>query len=285
MIMTIEVVGPEQRKGTPRVTDSTLDFQMPEPEHNGFIRTLNQMGYMTSTLDPFSAAFVEFSAEDCRNDLSKPALEIGAAYGVATIAALKLGARVIANDIDSRHLKILKDRTPKIFKPNLQLLPGKFPDDLEIKPGTLGAVLVCRVLHFFTGPEIEVAAAKLFEWLKVGGKVFIVAETPYLNGWQAFTSEYENKKGGGSTWPGFVEEVKRYKPERAAFLPPSMHLLDPEVLSRTFLNAGFKIERCETFARTDFPVDLQLDGRESVGLIAVKHCEANHLCTKDTSGT
>jgi ribosomal protein L11 methylase PrmA len=33
------------------------------------------------------------------------ALDIGAAYGVATIAALRTGAEVIANDIDEIHLQ------------------------------------------------------------------------------------------------------------------------------------------------------------------------------------
>ena len=36
--------------------------QMPSAEPNGFIKTLNNMGYMTSTIDPFSRSFVEFSS-------------------------------------------------------------------------------------------------------------------------------------------------------------------------------------------------------------------------------
>ena len=34
---------------------------MPEVESTGFIKTLNNMGYMTSTLDEFSQAFVDFA--------------------------------------------------------------------------------------------------------------------------------------------------------------------------------------------------------------------------------
>jgi hypothetical protein len=49
-----------------------------------------------------------------------------------------------------------------------------------------------------------------------------------------------------------------------------MHFLDPEVLARVFTAAGFIIEKAATFARPEFPKDIQLDGRESVGLIAIK---------------
>jgi len=61
---------------------------MPAPEPNGFIQTLNKMGYMTSTLDRFSQAFVDFAPK-----APGRALDIGAAYGVA--ASLALYARTM----------------------------------------------------------------------------------------------------------------------------------------------------------------------------------------------
>lgn len=67
-----------------------------------FINTLNGMGAMTTNLDPFSEAFVEFSGS-----CDFPVLEIGAAYGIATTAALSKGASVIANDLDQQHLEYL----------------------------------------------------------------------------------------------------------------------------------------------------------------------------------
>ena len=59
-------------------------------------------------------------------------------------------------------------------------------------------------------------------------------------------------------------------PERGASLPPKMHFLDPEVLTRVFAKAGFIVEKAHTFARPEFPKDIQLDGRESVGIVARK---------------
>jgi hypothetical protein len=238
---------------------------MPTPEVNGFVRTLNNMGYMTSTLDVYSNAFVDFAAKG-----PGPALDIGAAYGVATLPALESGAKVIANDIDPQHLEILAERASEASRGRLKLMPGSFPEELSIEPNSLGSILICRVMHFFSGPALEKAALKMFEWLAQGGKVFIVAETPYLKNFQSFIPTYEARKAAGDPWPGFIEDVMAIAPERGASLPPKMHFLDPEVLTRVFTKAGFVVEKAATFARPEFPEDIQLDGRESVGLIARK---------------
>ncbi|NDD72166.1 MAG: class I SAM-dependent methyltransferase, partial [Actinobacteria bacterium] len=57
---------------------------------------------------------------------------------------------------------------------------------------------------------------------------------------------------------------------RRSNLPKAMHFLDPEVLTRVFREGGFQVEEASVFARPEFPDDLRLDGRESVGLIGVK---------------
>lgn len=244
---------------------TTGSIQMPVAEPNGFVKTLNNMGFMTSTLDVFSKEFVEFSPK-----ASGPVLDIGAAYGVASLPALESGARVIVNDIDPRHLDILRERAPESARSRLELAPGAFPDGLSFAPGSIGAVLICRVMHFFDGPAVEHSAQVLFRWLASGGKVFVVTETPYLKNFQNFIPTYEARRAAGDTWPGFVDDVMAIAPERGASLPPKMHFLDPEVLTRVFVKAGFIVEKAHTFARPEFPEDIQLDGRESVGIVARK---------------
>ncbi len=261
----------------------------PTAEPNGFIKTLNNMGYMTSTCDPFTEEFVEFSRSQ-----RKPVLDIGAAYGIATKKALAVGAAVIANDIDARHLEILAneveveqiasdstsfdDKSAKkvVTEKNgsthhsrLTLLPGDL-NEIQVSEKSVSAILVCRVLHFFTGPQIESVARKLYQWLESGGRIFIVAETPYLKNFENFIPIYENRKRQGVEWPGFIDDVMAVAPERGEFLPRQMHLLDPDVLKCVFESAGFKTVKCNTIARTDFPEDIQLDGRESVGYIGEK---------------
>jgi len=245
--------------------NNEIPLMMPEPDANGLFRTLNSMGTMTPAPDIFSKAFIEFAP-----NAPGRCLDIGAAYGVATLPALRNGASIIANDIDERHLQILASRVPPGHRSRLELAPGSFPDNLDFPAGSLGAVLICRVMHFFDGPRIERAAAKVFSWLASGGKVFVVSETPFIGTAKAFFPTYEARLKSGNPWPGVVENVSAHDPKRAGSLPSLFHLLDDRVLSRVFTAAGFTIERAEYFARPDYPSDIRLDGRESIGLIAAK---------------
>jgi hypothetical protein len=236
------------------------------PSSGGWIPTLNNMGYMTERLqDPFSHAFVEFSTI-----APGPSLDIGAAYGVATLEVLRRGGIAIANDLEEKHLEILASRTPRGLRKNLILRPGRFPDEIDFESGSLGAVLVSRVFHFFEGPLIERSARKIFSWLAEGGRVFVVAETPYTGYFIRYAPIYEERKKRGDRWPGFIEDLPKYNTSRETSLPPQMHVLDPEILTRVFHEAGFTVEKSEIFARPDFPPDIRLDGREGVGLIAVR---------------
>lgn len=237
---------------------------MPTPEPGGFVKTLNNMGFMTSVLDPYSQAFVDFAPHG-----PGPALDVGTAYGVAALAALEAGANVIANDLDARHLQILQNRAPALLQSKLSLAPGDFPRSLHFQDGSLGAVLICRVFHFFSPEVIEESVRTLFRWLAPGGKAFIVTETPYVRTLKSFIPVYEQRRKDGALWPGLVN-VAEVDPALCAALPERMNLLDPDVLTRVFRQAGFKVEKVGTMARTDFPERLQLDGRESVGIIGVK---------------
>jgi polyketide synthase PksJ len=125
-------------------------------------------------------------------------------------------------------------------------------------------------MHFFDGPKIQRAAEKVMGWLAVGGKVFVVSETPFLGTIRSFFPTYQARVKAGDLWPGLVENVAAHDPTRADILPPLMHFLDEPTLRRVFSKAGFVIERLEMFARPDFAPDIQLDGRESIGLIARK---------------
>jgi SAM-dependent methyltransferase len=239
---------------------------MPEPDNFGFVRTLNNTGYMTTYLDAVSEAWVQAAAQS--TGLSA---DIGAAYGVATLAALRGGAKVLAVDLDSRHLEVLYKRAESQgLAEHLQVLAGNFPFGISIDDESLTNVLICRVLHFFDGKKLQEAINWCFSKLQPWGRIFLVNETPYLRNFQNFIPIYEKRKADGREFPGFIEDVKAIAPERAPFLPAQMHLLDEEVLSRVCQKAGFLIERATLIPRPHFPSDIQLDGRESVGVIAHK---------------
>ena len=202
---------------------------MPEPLEGGLINTLNSMGTMTPSPDVFSRYFSEFAPK-----APGRSLDIGAAYGVATLPALRNGASVIANDIDERHLKILLRRVPQEHLGRLELVAGEFPEKLDFPDGSLGAVLICRVMHFFDGLRIERAAAKVMRWLAPQGKVFVVGETPYIGTARAFFPTYEARLKAGDLWQGVVENVAAHDPKRATLLPKLFHLLDERITARLY---------------------------------------------------
>ena len=237
---------------------------MPEAR-DGFVPTLNRQGFMSLRPDACMQAFIAFAGTS-----SAPVADIGAAYGVATIPALEAGAHVIAVDVDEEHLAILEQRVPSACRHRLRTIAASFPEDLELDQGSIGAFLVAQVVHFLSPDRLELAASRLFEWLIPNGKVFLTTASPYLGNLKAFVPVYEARKRAGDPWPGYVPDVLQYGPE--PWLNPflSMLLVDPETLSRVFRQAGFVVEQAELIARPELPPQLQLDGREAVGLVVRK---------------
>lgn len=234
-----------------------------------FIVTRNQMGFMTVAPDPFSQALIDFAPY-----APGPMLEIGAAYGVAAIRALEKGVQVIANDLAPEHLEILRQKTPEHLRSNLTLKPGRFPTEIDFPDASLGCVLSCRVIHFLDGDEIRAALSMLYRWLKPGGKICIVVETPYVKPFQPIIPQYEARVRNNEEWPGCFDNIHEiyavHAPELVNRVPNLLHYLNETVLSRELSRAGFVVERCHTLNRIDFPVWLRLDGRESVGIIGRK---------------
>lgn len=232
---------------------------------DGLFSTMNKMGYMTKDLDPFSLKFIKLCA-----DFQKPVLDIGAAYGVATIPALMNGATVIANDICDKHLQILQDLVPDKLKDYLITKPGQFPEEITFSSNSLSAVYSARVFHFFKGTKIEESFKKIMDWLEPGGWFFLISETPYLNDYKNFIPVFEKRKQNGFKWPGEIEDISKYNPCRLSNIPHSFNLLDPETVSKNLKEAGFQIIEASYISRSDFPDDLKFDGRESMAVIAKK---------------
>jgi SAM-dependent methyltransferase len=228
----------------------------------GFIPTLNRMGGMSPTLDEFSRAFAEHRSE-------WPLLDVGACYGVTTRAALENGATVWANDLLPAHLDLLEQQIQPEHRGRLRILPGAFPADIPWHPESLGAVLLARVLHYLDGPAIEQGLREVARALVPGGKVYGVAVTPFLAKLVPFQPEYQERKQVGERWPGAVE-VARFDPANVATLPPTLHLLDAEVLTRELQQAGLQVERMEYFSRPAFLDGLACDGRETLGFVALR---------------
>jgi SAM-dependent methyltransferase len=211
---------------------------MPAAKIPGLIPTLNDTGFMTDALDAYSA---RFAAE--AGGLAAEVLDIGCAYGVATLAALEAGARVCAADIEPGHLAVLAGRVPVQQRDRLRTVVARMPD-ADFPAESFGAILAARVLHFLTGEQIERVVAKMHRWLVPGGRVYLVADSPYVGPWYRAWPQYEERKRAGDPWPGFIEDYSPWLPASADMTPRqrTINPLDPEILRRVTAAAGFIVE-------------------------------------------
>ncbi len=236
----------------------------------GMVATLNGTGFMFEIRDRFADAFIKDAGELGR--AGHPALEVGCAYGVSTIPALEAGARITASDLDPRHLDILRDKVPRHLRAHLTLVPGALPA-VDFPEGEYGAILCSRVLHFLTGPDIDASVRKMARWLAPGGRLYLVADTPY-GVWRGKIPEFEAGKASGERWPGLMVGLHNYlaggNPAKPIEKPPFMNVLDPELLARTCSEAGLTVAESAFISRPDFAGLGRMDGRENAGVIAVR---------------
>jgi SAM-dependent methyltransferase len=232
----------------------------------GTVRTLNQCGRSTLVPNEYSQQFIEYAGA-----LKGRVLDLGAAFGVASIPALERGAAVIANDIDVHHLQVLWERSPKHLRSRLSIQVGRFPKDLAIGANSLDAVHASNLLNFLRGGEILHGLDLIHRWLKPGGKFFSISGTPYAANIMNFIPVYQERKRNGVRWPGEIEDISAYSSHSTVSeLPKFLHLLDDEVLVDALVSSGFKIEKSEMYLRAGLPSYLHLDGRENIGVIAHK---------------
>jgi SAM-dependent methyltransferase len=241
------------------------DLNLPECQTDGMIPTLNKNGFMTVGLDPISLEFIEFSAK-CRS----PVLDVGAAYGVASISALERGATVIANDVDEGHLSILRERTQTQYWEHLYLNNARFPDEVDFPEQSLGAVLMRRVSHFLTADEMERALDKIKSWLVPGGRLYIVTMSPFHYNLPGFSLEYERRWEAGDCWPGIIHNMHDYAPHIADYTTNFLHVMDEKVLTKALEKRSLKAIKVVSFDYAAGGVSLNAEGQGYCGAIAEK---------------
>lgn len=210
---------------------------LPRSTVPGLIPTLNNTGWMTEALDSVSQAFVDYAATT-----DSECLDIGCAYGVATLPALARGARILACDMEPRHLEILAERTPAEDRARLRCQTGSMPE-IDFPPGSFGAILCARALHFLQGGDIGLTVLRMYDWLQPGGRIFLVADSPYTGPWYKHAAEYERRKAAGCPWPGFVADYRALLSASAnpADHPSFINPLDPDILRRVVTAARFEV--------------------------------------------
>ncbi len=229
--------------------------------------TLNQMGYSSESLDSYQEAFINYA-----NNFGGPVLDIGAGFGTVTIPLIENGIQVIANDVEERHLQLIKAGINRNLHPNLNLMQGYFPDDLHIPESSLTGVILSKVLHFLSGDKIELGISAIHKWLKPEGKIVITATTPYSGVIKEFIPVFEARKRDQLSWPGEVINLKEYCNHKCLEENPTyMNFLDEDILLELLTRSGFVVEKFGYFPTANtIHEDFKYDGRESIGVIGRK---------------
>jgi len=198
-------------------------------------------------------------------------LEIGAGFGYVSKKAVKKGAHVYVNDIDAKNLKGFEDALSIQEREKTTLIPGKFPNKFGIQDSSLDAVLAQRVMHYLNPDEFDKGLKIINNLLKVGGKFYMTIDSPYTRPWQGFISEFEMRKKGFDRYPGFIKGISKYNASNVYGNVDALNFMDADVARERLEEVGFQVlEAIYLNDITKYYDELRLDGREAVGIIAVK---------------
>lgn len=241
-----------------------MSASLPETNLPGAIPTLNGRGFMLEALDDYATEFTQRAGET-----REEVLDIGCAYGVATLAALENGAKVCACDMEPAHLAILAERTKPENRAQLRTVVGHLPQ-VQFANHSFAAILASRVIHFLNGADLQIAVTAMSNWLLPGGRLFLVADTPYMPGWDSIVPAYEAAKRTGELWPGFIPDFAAVRREAKGGPPAPAYLntLDPDILARECERVGLVVERATFFGLQR--LGDKSNGREHAGCVAVK---------------
>ena len=241
----------------------------------GFIIANNNYGYMVAEPDDLMRTFVSFA---CQFD--EPCVDIGAAYGVASLYAIDQGVKhIIAIDPEQSHLDYIEQQFNTQHQQKgsqIELACGYFPKTVNLDNDKVSAILIARVLHFLNGQEITDLLKQAYKILIPGGRIFISTISPYVNLLLSHIDTYEEKENSDNIeWPGEINDLRKYLPESDHEHNQKFgHVLTPKVLSKHLEKAGFEIVKAKFSTRKYQEIAQMTDeryaGKEDTIVIAVK---------------
>lgn len=232
--------------------------------------TMNTRGYM-HPVTQIGKAFASFSKT------ASPTIDMGCAYGNTVIAALDAGAEnIIACDMEKQHLDGLSHQLNDAEKQRVTFKQGILPDGFDFTNNSIAGIHASLVLPYLNEQELDKALGKFYQWLKPGGKLFILCYSIYIRELvnTKFETEYARRLKSGRKWPGYLEDFSEYSADKfdATAFPMTLHFFDRNVLVPVLEKLGFTIESAEYIdGKTNGAVeDTWYDGREFISVIAKK---------------
>jgi SAM-dependent methyltransferase len=257
----LSFIGPKIINSFAKITGKKT---IPKSYIPGLIPCLNGRGFMEKDLNGISTRFVDESAK-----MEGISLDVGCAYGIATLAALKGGSEVVACDMDQAHLNILLKETPENDKPRLTTKKGTLPG-VDFKNQSFVAIHCSRCLHFLVPEELKLTLEKMYNWLQPGGKIYLITDTCFSGPWKQYLPEFDRRKAEGDPFPGFIEDALKCLPvsKLPKGMTPHMNCLDPDTLARECKLAGFEIIEADFLgpARSEAKY-----AKDHAGIIAIKN--------------
>jgi ubiquinone/menaquinone biosynthesis C-methylase UbiE len=255
------------------IVDAELQALVIPEEHAYKIPTLNQYGYMFTKFDPVTERFLQLIEEKPEQAF----FEVGGAYGNVAQAALEKGIdSYYLNDCEERHLKSfvkkLKDEGREHLFHGLRLIHSRCPD-FAIASNSFDAILVNKVLHFFTPDTIDVFVHWLHQILKPGGRVFVMTVSPFFAGNEEFLDDYQKKKQKGVRFPGYrsLYHASQFaQTMEVQTRPVSLLFMELEALKDLFVQQGFQIQEGFELEIIDSDNHEWKPGKDMVGIIASK---------------
>lgn len=202
-------------------------------------------------------------------------LDIGCAYGVSSIPALKKGAVVYSNDTNHQHLsEVLSQAIKNNVSEHLHLIHGSFPN-IDLPENSFDHILLSHILPFLLDETtLNAAFAKLYQWLKPGGKIYILSYTIYNRLMRNYVPIYEQRKSKGELLPGAITNANDFwdtDNPLCELLPTQLNHFSPEILSYFLIQANFG-NILTTFVNYQayIPKAVHLAGQECVRATATK---------------
>jgi hypothetical protein len=209
---------------------------------------------------------------------SQALFEVGGAYGNVARAALVKGiAKYYLNDCEEKHLKIfvkqLREDKKDHMLSSLELIVGRCPVDVKLRNDSLDAILVNKVLHFFTPDNIDSFVEWMKKGLKVGGLVYIFTISPFYKGHEEILIGYEERKKQGIRFPGWCSSCEKMdigKIYNPLVRPVSLLYMEMSTLKELFQEHGFHIVEEFDLAIINEKNPEWRPGKDMAGIIAQK---------------